>query len=96
MKYVILSPKPGVRDLDRVIAFAAPTLHKEAADKWSETHQPVAAGFFRTVAIGGETRIETFGRSDSLQMGPRPVDAGLIASFERATNAMAPIERPAA
>ena len=86
MKYVILAPRPAVRDMDRVIAFTAPTVHREVAEKWAATHAPVSAGYFQMLPGGA---VRTFGRSDSLGLAPREGDAELISSFERGTNAMA-------
>jgi len=93
MKYLILDPRPGVKDFTRVACFCAPTLHKDEAEKWAATHAPVAAGF---IEVGGGGAVRTFGRSDSLGLAPRPNDAALIASFIRATLAMAQPDRPAA
>lgn len=86
MKYVILAPKPDVVAQTRILFCVAPTLHTELAAAFAATHAPTSAGFLDFTAAG---RVETFGRSNSLNLAPAPGDAELIGSFIRGTQAMA-------
>lgn len=85
MKYVILTPKPDVADLTRVLCCCAPTTHEELAQAFAATHQPTSAGFFDFHPTG---TIEPFGFSTSLRMGPAPGDGRLLAGLIRGTAAM--------
>lgn len=86
MKYVILTPKPGVSDQLRLLFCCAPTKHAELAAPYAATHEPTSAGFLEFLDGG---KVATFGRSDTLHLGPRLSDAELISSFIRGTQSMA-------
>lgn len=84
MKYIIVRDQDGIE----IPHFAcAPVTHRELAAAWrrDDSRTVVAAGF---VEIHDDQAF-VFGRSESIELGPRPGDALLLTAFYRATVRMA-------
>lgn len=80
MKYIIVREQQG---LETPVFCLAPRTHAELATAWrrDDSRCIVSAGFVEFLPEG----VRTFGRSTSLNLGPRPHDARLIAAFYKAT-----------
>lgn len=85
MKYVIIQEPDGS---EFPVFCVAPQTHAELATAWrrNDSRKVVAAGFVEFLATGAAL---VFGRSTSLDLGPRPRDAALITTFTMATLTMA-------
>ncbi len=83
MKYIIFSTPQG----PRCILFLAPLTHAEmAALVAAGGYTPASAGFVEFTDAG---KAHTFGRSDSLNLGPGTRDESLIEVFTQATSRLA-------
>ncbi len=84
MKFVVIRDAQGIETPHFAVA---PVTHRQLADAW--LRQPgrsvVSAGFVEIHA----DKAHVFGRSESLDLGPRLADAALITAFYRATVRMA-------
>lgn len=79
MKYVVVQNPSG---FERVFLALAPVTHADLAAAFAHAPDRVVSAGFVQLAVEG---IRTFGRSDSLNVGPRPRDARLIDAMYRST-----------
>jgi hypothetical protein len=81
MKYLIIQESDGS---EFPVFCVAPLTHAQlaAAFRPDDRRRVVAAGFVEFLASGAAL---VFGRSESLQLGPRPKDAALITALTMAT-----------
>ncbi len=81
MKYIVIAPADGE---PFPVFCCAPQSHAEMASAWRRTpaSRVLSAGFFYVAACWPPSvvNVATYGRSESLNLGPRPEDARLIAA----------------
>ena len=96
MKYVIIR-KPGGAELPFLCL--PPVTHRELSLMLAHAYPgcvPVAAGFVRLSTLAADRpHLETFGWSESLNLGPREADAGLLGTLYRVTLDSAAFMQPA-
>lgn len=88
MKYIFIRRPNG----DEFPVFClAPQKHSEMATAWrrDDRSQVVSAGFCEFLPAG---IVRVFGRSDSLNFGPRPGDAATISAYYLGTLTMTKVE----
>ena len=79
MKYVVFRNTRG----EISCRFAlAPVTHRELADEHAHLGKPISAGFLRVRPHG---IVETYGYSETLQLGPATTDASTFTLLLRAT-----------
>jgi hypothetical protein len=77
MKYIIIRRPDGT---EHVYGCMCPDTHAElaTAHRRNDASVVVAAGFCEFITANGRTIVQTFGRSESLNLGRRSEDAKLI------------------
>jgi hypothetical protein len=97
MKYLIIRDEHG---LETPVFCLAPKTHEQMATAWRRdaNSRVVSAGFCEIFPTLPDEmpRVRTFGFSSSLNIGPRPQDARIIAGFYKLTVEMGEKTQPSA